>query len=114
MVRHIAADFLANRRQYQRAERYWRDLWEGLVGETGAADQWRSPWLAAPLADGDPIFSAVSSVRARGVHVIQHAPTSDALELETWVDQFGEEGRDDVIDQLVISCALSDEAAAEA
>jgi hypothetical protein len=66
------------------------------------------------LADGDPIFSAVSSVRARGVHVIQHAPTSDALELETWVDQFGEEGRDDVIDQLVISCALSDEAAAEA
>jgi hypothetical protein len=114
MVRHIAADFLTDQRQYHLAERYWRELWDRLVAEQGVAEQWRSPWLGAPLRDGDPMFSAVSTGLRRGVHVIQHGPTSEAMELQAWVDRFGEEGKDDVIEQLVISCALSEEAAARA
>jgi hypothetical protein len=114
MVRHITADFLTNPRQYQRAERYWRELWDRLGRETGVAEQWRTPWLATPLRDGDPIFSAVSTALRRGVHIIQHAPTCDAVELEAWVDRFGEQDKDEVIEQLVISCALSEEAAAVA
>lgn len=114
MVRHIAADFLKDQRQYQQAERYWRELWDRLVGEVGVAEQWRTPWLGAPLRDGDPMFSAVALALRRGVHIIQHPPTSQAPELEAWVDRFGEEGKDNVIDQLVISCALSEEAAARA
>jgi hypothetical protein len=114
MVRHIAADFLKDERRYRQAERYWRDLWNQLVGELGVTEQWRTPWLGEPLRDGDPMFSAVSPALRRGVHIIQHEPTSEALELEAWVDHFGEEGKDDVIEQLVISCALSEEAAARA
>jgi hypothetical protein len=111
MVRHIASDFLKDERRYRQAERYWRELWDQLVGDLGVTEQWRTPWLGAPLRDGDPMFSAVSPALRRGVHVIQHEPTSEALELEAWVDRFGEEGKDDVIEQLVISCALSEEAA---
>lgn len=114
MVQHIDRDFLKNTQQYQHAERYWEDLWERLVAQTGAAEKWEHPWLGAPLRDGDPIFSAVSSTLGRGVHVIQHEPTSDGLELVWWLDKFGEEGIDPMIEQLVISCALSQEAAAKA
>jgi len=108
MVQHIDKDFLEDEQQYRHAEQFWRDLWERLVKEAGASEQWQSPWLGVPFRDGDPIFSAVSPSLGRGVHVIQHTPTSDGLELEWWVDRFGEEGVDDVIDQLVVSCALSD------
>jgi hypothetical protein len=114
MVRHIAADFLKDARRYRQAERYWHGLWDELVGELGVTEQWRTPWLGAPLRDGDPMFSAVSPALRRGVHVIQHEPTAEGLELEAWVDRFGEEGKDEVIEQLVISCALSEEAAARA
>jgi hypothetical protein len=114
MVRHIAADFLKDNRQYQQAQRYWSDLWDQLVAETGLREQWRAPWLGAPLRDGDPIFSALAPALRRGVHIIQHGPTSEGLELEAWVDRFGEEGKDEVIEQLVIACALSEEAAARA
>ena len=79
MVRHIASDFLKDKRQYHQAERYWRELWDRLVGETGVAEQWSTPWLGAPLRDGDPMFSAVAPALRRGVHVIQHEPTSEAL-----------------------------------
>jgi hypothetical protein len=114
MVRHIAADFLKDARRYRQAERYWRGLWDQLVSELGVTEQWRTPWLGAPLRDGDPMFSAVSPALRRGVHIIQHEPTVEGLELEAWVDRFGEQGKDEVIEQLVISCALSEEAAARA
>src|SRR5213082_579483 len=43
-----------------------------------------------------------------------HRPTSADGELVWWLDRFGEEGIDTVVDQLVISCALSGEAAQQA
>ena len=100
--------------QYKHAEDYWRTLWEALATEAGIIDAWESPWLAAPLYDGSPIFSAVSRSQGRAIHVIQHEPTTDALELEWWIDEFGEQGVDAIIQQLVISCALPDEAAERA
>jgi len=106
--------FLKDMRQYQRAERYWRELWDELVHEEGVARLWKAPWLAAPLRDGNPMFSAMAPGLRRGVHIIQHEPTSNALELEAWVDRFGEEGKDKVIEQLVISCALSEKTSAHA
>src|SRR5438128_2276394 len=100
MIHHIHEDFLKGPQQYKQAVRYWRDLWERLVIEAGVADKWRHPWLAAPLQDGDPIFSAVSDSERRGVRVIQHAPTSDEVELVWWTDQFGEKGIDEIVTQL--------------
>jgi hypothetical protein len=114
MVQHIDRDFLTDPRQYRHAEQYWAELWSRVVSKSGAAERWQHPWLGAPLGDGNPMFSAVSPDLRRGVHVIQHAPTSDDVELVWWLDRFGEEGIDEVVDQLVISCALSREAAEQA
>jgi hypothetical protein len=111
MVQHIDRDFLTDPAQYRHAEQYWKELWRRLVNRAGVAEKWQSPWLGAPLRDGNPMFSAVSVEQHRGVHVIQHAPTVDDTELVWWIDRFGEEGIDEVVDQLVISCALSVEAA---
>jgi hypothetical protein len=111
MVQHIDKDFLKNPQRYSHAQDYWSKLWERLVLDAGAAGQWRQPWLGAPPRNGDPIFSAVSPAQGRGVRVIQHEPTSHQLEIVWWTEQFGEEGIDEVVSQLVISCALSAEAA---
>jgi hypothetical protein len=114
MVHHIHKDFLKSPEQYRQAEDYWRELWQRLVTAAGVAGQWRQPWLAAPLPTGDPIFSAISRGQQRAVHVIQHEPTCDRVECVWWIDEFGEEAIDEVICQLVVSCALSTEAAAQA
>jgi hypothetical protein len=113
MVQHIDKDFLTDDKQYRDAEQYWEELWRRLVAQAGVADQWQHPWLGAPLCDGNPIFSAVSAELRRGVHVIQHAPTSEDVELVWWLDRFGEE-EIEMVEQLVISCALSREAAEQA
>jgi hypothetical protein len=114
MVQHIDRDFLTDQEQYRHAEQYWEELWRRLLNRAGVAEKWQHPWLGTPLSDGNPMFSAVSTELRRGVHVIQHAPTSDDVELVWWLDRFGEEGIDEVVDQLVISCALSREAAEQA
>jgi hypothetical protein len=114
MVQHLYPNFLTEEREYKLSEKFWRNLWKEVVKEAGAAKEWKSPWLGAPLRDGDPIFSAVSQAQGRAVHVVQHAPTSGSVEIVWWQDKFGEEGVDQVIDQLVISCALSQETASRA
>ena len=114
MVQHIDKDFLTDVKQYRHAEQYWEELWSRLVTRAAAAQQGRHPWLGSPLLDGNPMFSSVSADLRRGVHVIQHAPTAEDVELVWWLDRFGEEGIDEGVDQLVISCALSREAAEQA
>src|SRR5881396_1945353 len=103
MVQHLYSNFLSDPREYARAEKFWQDLWEDLIRAAGVTE-WESPWLGAPLRDGNPIFSAISHSRGRGVHVIQHAPTSEDVELVWWLDKFGEERIDQIVYQLVISC----------
>ena len=63
------------------------------------------------MRDGNPIFSAVSPTLRRAVRIIQHEPSSDELELEYWLHTF--QG-DEAISELVISCALSEQAEREA
>ncbi len=114
MVQHLYPNFLTDARVYALSEELWDNLWKEVMRVEGLARDWKSPWLGTPLADGDPIFSAVSQAQRRGVHVIQHAPTSDNVEIVSWQDKFGEEGVDEIIDQLVIACTLSREATAQA
>lgn len=76
---------------------------------------WSYPWIstgAPDLLDGNPIFSAVSHSKRRGVRIIQHEPTSNKLEIQAWTDLVGGKLIDpDAVEELVISCALSDAAA---
>ncbi len=114
MVQHLFKDFLKDPQGYKKAERYWEELWQKIACETEVSSKWQYPWLGAPLRDGNPMFSAVSSELGLGVHIIQHEPTSEQVELEWWLDKFGEEGIDQIIQQLVICCALSRESSSQA
>jgi len=114
MVTHIHSDFMSDASRHRCAEKYWEALWNRLAENAQLGAGWRHPWLAKPFHDGNPVFSAVCESTAQAVQIIQHQPTSNELELTWWLDEFGEPGLDPVIRQLVISCALSGEAAAQA
>lgn len=112
MIVHLFPNFLEDEGDYALAERYWVDLWEGIVR---GRREWRQPWfqpLPSSIGEGNPIFSAVSPSLRRGIRVIQSAPTETGLELVAYPDTFGGSASDpDAIHELVISCALSDVAA---
>src|ERR1700730_13122288 len=111
MVQHLYSNFLSDSQAYELSEKFWKNLWKDL-SRTADLTEWKSPWMGAPLRDGNPIFCFIFHSQGRGVHVIQHAPTAEKVELVWWLHKFGEEGIDEIVDQLVISCALSAEAAA--
>jgi len=61
------------------------------------------------LRDGNPIFSAFSPGLRRGLRIIQHEPEEHGLELVWWLDSTtGDDGSG--VQELVISCAVSEEA----
>ncbi len=113
MVQHLCKSFLTDAAEYESAQARWRQLWERLVVTEKREAEWQVPWFVpefvngTPMRDGNPIFSAVSPTLRRGVRIIQHEPTTDQLELDYWLDTFGS---DETISELVISCALSDQA----
>src|SRR5215469_13651272 len=113
MPQYLYRDFLGSPQQYAKAEAFWRGLWERMERLTGQRGEWKHPWLTTtfangvPFLDGDPIFSAVSTARDLAIRVIQHEPEEGELDLDCWVDEFGDEwGK---VRVLVISCALSEE-----
>jgi hypothetical protein len=121
MANHLFPRFLEDRSEYRRAAAFWTQLWERIDLQGPSLRGWQHPWFAVDLdgppdlLDGNPIFSAVSPERRQGVRIIQYPPTSGELELEWWLDTFGGPADDpDAIHELVISCALSDKAAAKA
>jgi hypothetical protein len=112
MVKHLYPNFLRADREYSLSEEHWIRLWDQIDPQTRASHGWQHPWfepLPRTLSEGNPIFTAVSQVLRRGIRVIQHEPTDSGLEIQAWLDFFGGNPSDpDRIEELVISCALSD------
>jgi hypothetical protein len=115
MVKHLFSKFLEDEKAYLEAERFWIDLWERIDTETRVRNGWKQPWfqpLPPSISEGNPIFSAVSLREKRGIRIIQSAPAENGLEFVTYPDTFGGSTLDpNAINELVISCALSEEAA---
>ena len=118
MVTHRFLTFLEDRSEYTRATDYWVELWERVDPLRRLLDGWKSPWLSTSFGDGsldmdgNPIFSAFSPSLRKGVRIIQYPPTSNRIEFDFWQDTFGGPRTDpEAIRELVIACALSDEAA---
>jgi hypothetical protein len=116
MAQHLFPNFLSDPREYAQAEAFWKQTWDELKRLAGQPHEWITPWLqtvyadGTPFQDGDPIFSAWAPARLFGVRIIQHMPTTDEMELAFWIDVVGDEWTGQVR-TLVISCALSDQAA---
>jgi hypothetical protein len=111
-------NFLKDPAEYAAAERFWQELFARAARDEGVEGEWVAPWLntrfadGTPFADGNPIFSAWSPARRIAVRVIQHDPADPpgGDGFESWTDTFDGEGG--AIRELVISCILSDAAAA--
>lgn len=121
MDKYLFRNFLSDPAEYTQAEALWVDRWEELrkrLMDRGERvmdrDEWKAPWLGTAFADGtgfhdgNPIFSAVSPPRRRGIRVIQLEPSADPRDLCFWTDTFDKDGPEK-IDELVISCALTRE-----
>lgn len=115
MVHHLCAAFLDNPCEYQKAVAYWRDLWTRVDPSKRAQQGWVEPWLttgAPTILDGNPIFSAYSPKLRKGIRVVQYQPESPDMECDYWLDTYGGEITDpQSINELVITCALSEESA---
>src|SRR5438093_10653472 len=113
MVQHLYERFLADAAEYESAQARSSDLWDRLIATEKPEAEWKVPWFLPefinrmPMRDGNPIFSAVSPTLRRGLRILQHEPTNDQLELDYWLDTFDS---DQPISELVICCALSDQA----
>ncbi|MFI5072657.1 MAG: hypothetical protein ACHP8A_17390 [Terriglobales bacterium] len=115
-MQYLYPHFLNDDAEYALAEAFWESLWNDIPEETHRQGNWHSKWFVPQLPrDGNPIFTAVSDVLNKGIRVIQYPPSSDVPELDFWMDVFGGAAIDpDAIDELVIACSLSMEAAARA
>lgn len=117
MIKHLFPNFLEDPADYHAVEEHWEQIWRDVLVAAGNPTGWRSPWLTTqflngrPFLDGDPIFSAVSTIQRRAIRVLQHAPENDSIDFEIWSETFGDPSSDAPLDVLVINCALSGEAA---
>jgi hypothetical protein len=89
--RNIVADGLNNKAAYRQAVRHWKTVWAEVQPLATTEHPWTVPWMANPERDGNPIFTAVCRSQRRGVRII-HEPRPDAeeVDLDWWVDSFGD------------------------
>ncbi len=112
MAQHLYPNFLSDPEQYKLSVEHWERLWSRTVPSERVAGRWKYPWLSTgspSIQDGNPIFSAFSQMKRRGIRIIQHEPTEPNVEIQVWLDRFGGSVSDPgSIEELVICCALSD------
>lgn len=115
MIENLYPNFLEDPQDYRSSEEFWKRLWKDMSQTARERYEWRQPWfdpLPWDVSQGSPIFSAVSDTLKRGVRILQSPPTGKGLEFFVYTDRFGGSIFDpDSIQELVISCALSQPAA---
>ncbi len=121
MVQHLLANFLDDPEHYAKAVEHWERLWGRIDSQLRASCGWRQPWFHADwkkggaFMDGNPIFTAFTPGDQYAIRIIQYPPTSTNLEFDYWLDTFGGAATDpEAIRELVIACALSEEASTRA
>jgi len=117
---YLFRNFLKDPRQYAKAESLWVQTWLTVAKRLGQQKQWKVPWFenkfanGIPIQDGNPIFTAVDRSRRLAVRIIQMPYAADGEpDLIHWTNKFGK-GDPEELDELVISCVLSDETLAQA
>jgi hypothetical protein len=87
-------------RAYSDRAEDWRAAWLSI--DERLREGWELPWLDESWRDGNPILSAWSPIKRRGVRVIEHSePDPDPATF--WLDSFGDDESDRVA-ELVFAC----------
>jgi len=109
MPHYLFADFLADRGKYASAQRYWETLWQEVSSaEKVLQTPWMMNWMKNPLSDGNPMFTAVCRPLRKGVRIIQEEPrAANEIDLDWWLDDFGDGSDAEAIQELVIACCPS-------
>jgi hypothetical protein len=120
MVQHLYFNFLDNPSEYRNAEEYWERLCREVIDLHSSAADW-APWLNTHFPDGrliepgNPIYNVKSASLNRALRIIQVAGTSDVISISAWVNKINDECLGVIdLEELVINCELSNEAAIEA
>jgi hypothetical protein len=104
----LFADFRKDRGSYQSAQRYWETLWAELQPAINGESPWTVPWMNNPSLDGNPMFTAVCWPLLKGVRIIQEEPGDpEDIDLDWWLNDFGDEDEDSAVVELVIACCPS-------
>lgn len=107
-------NLLSDPQAYDAAEQYWYGMFEKLLSSHAKQSQWHK-WFdnryvdGTPMRHGNPICSMVSYEARRGVRIIQDEPGSFSPEIAAWVDTFDDAKNEAGIEELVITCILSEE-----
>ncbi|ELS01710.1 hypothetical protein Xen7305DRAFT_00014150 [Xenococcus sp. PCC 7305] len=117
MVEHLYGNFLSNLEEYEKSEIFWRDLCDSLINNLLTEQTW-TIWLntyyvdGTPFLDGSPIYSLISSNRKKGIAIYQDQPTTNNIKISAYMEVFGAiTVNNDSVEELVITCELSKEAA---
>ncbi len=112
MVNHLYKNFLSNLEEYKASEDYWRDLCEKIiVKHQGQKHGWKV-WLNVVFLDGSSIYSLISPDNRKGIAINQDEPTENKIIFAAWMDKFGSiDATQDFVEEIVISCELSEESA---
>src|SRR5436190_15389547 len=106
----LFADFLKDSHAYAMARGHWERLWAGIQTAAELEFPWEIHWMRNPAPDGNPIFTAVCRPLRRGVRIIQEEPRDlDDIDLDWWLDDFGDREEPEAIRELVIACCPSAE-----
>jgi hypothetical protein len=101
-------DFLKDHGSYTSAQRYWETLWTEVLASTPVEQAWTIHWMHNPSQTGNPIFTAICSPLRKSVRIIQEEPGDvDDVDLDWWLDDFGDPNGPDVVRELVIACCPS-------
>ena len=104
--RQMFPNSLTDANAYDASAKAWTGAWSATDEFVRRIGQWTTPWLDESWRDGNPIFSAWSRTLRRGLRIIQH---DDSTAFSVWRNTFGGRGSADAVDELVVSCALTDE-----
>ncbi|MEH2324168.1 MAG: hypothetical protein V7K32_11435 [Nostoc sp.] len=116
MVKHLFKTFLSNIQEYKASEYFWRNLCESILIKNQGQEHGWEIWLnihfidGTPFLDGSPIYSLISPDNRKGICIYQDEPSKATMSIVAWMDKFGSIDDDEnFIEELVITCELSEE-----
>ena len=111
MVKHLFKDFLKDREEYAKAQKYWEEFLDGLFppAEIKSVKRLNYHYLnGEEVFDGNPITDRYFENLKKTVRIIQTEVLETGLSLDVWTEK-KEINDNEAVYELVVSLELSEE-----